>query len=109
MAEPPSKRCCVRNMDSFSDDEYEKHSIGPNGIFPSEGDADSDDDGERCFFPSEDSLNPELNQTVVAEAVSIDIRPPGLETLFITRSLLTYSRWNGFYSDVIERNQNGIF
>ena len=32
----------------------------------------------------------------------IDIRPPGLETLFITRSLLTYSHWNDFYSDVIE-------
>ena len=66
MAELPSKHCCVGNMDSFSDD-CEKQSIGPDGVFPSE-----DDDGECCFFPLEDSLNPGLNQIVVTDAVSND-------------------------------------
>ena len=72
MAEPASKRWCFVNMDSFNDDDCEKQSVGPDGVFPSEGDADSDDDGERCFFPSEDLLNPRLNQSVVADAVSND-------------------------------------
>ena len=64
MNEPPNKRCCVDNMDSLSGDDNGRHSIGPDGVFPSKDDTDGN--GECCFFPSEDSL------TVVTETVSND-------------------------------------
>ena len=60
MADPPSKRCCFRNTDSYSED-YHEDSVGPDGVFPSETDG-SDNDDEHYFFPSEDSLK----QTIVS-------------------------------------------
>ena len=73
MSDPPSKRFRIENPESISSethDDCDKHHIGPDGVFPSEG--DESDDGGHCIFPSEDSLNHSLDQTVTAVEESDD-------------------------------------
>ena len=80
MANPPSKRCRVENTENFSsEDGFEKHCIGPDGVFPSEGDEIGD--SGHCIFPSEDSLNPSLDATITVAEESEEVSVDDLDSL----------------------------
>ena len=80
MANLPSKRCRVENTENLSsEDGFEKHCIGPDGVFPSEG--DEIDDGGHCIFPSEDSLNPSLDATIIVVEESKEVLVDDLDSL----------------------------